>query len=102
MKYVVRRRLINGFAGGLQEGLRLVRVALGDSVDNLAGRLFYARFFRDVLSVAFRIRFNAQDRCFNIRQILHPLGNKIYESNQPLRGRARRLPVVTAGLASGL
>lgn len=85
MKYVVRRRLINGFAGSLQEGLRLVRIALGDSVDNLASRLFYARFFRDVFGVAFCIRFDTQDRCFNIRQILHPLGNKIYESNQPIR-----------------
>ena len=45
---MVRRCLINGFAGSLQEGLRLVRIALGDSVDNLASRLFYARFFRDV------------------------------------------------------
>lgn len=69
---MIGRRLVNSFAGCMEEGFRLVRIAGCYGVDNLPGCLFDAGFFSDIFRMALRIRFDTQNGRFNVWQILHP------------------------------
>ena len=77
VEHVVGCRLVNGLAGSLQEGLRLICIPCCHGVHDFTSRLLYTGLFCDVSRVTFRVGLDAQDRCFNIRQILHPLCHKI-------------------------
>ena len=78
--YMICSSLIDRLASKRKEGLRFVSVSSFYSIKNTTGSSANAGLFSGVLRMALRIRFYTQDRCFDIRQMIHPLDNLLRQT----------------------
>ena len=65
--------LVDRLACNRKEGFRFFSVSSLNSIEDTAGSSAYAGLLSSVLCMALSVRFYTQDRCFDIRQVIHPL-----------------------------
>ncbi len=90
---LVGSSLINRLAGKTQAGLRFVDIARLDSLEDAAGSRADTGLLSSVLCMALSVGFHTQDRCFDVRQVFHPLAVSFlnnfimpYQKMQVLKG----------------
>ena len=65
--------LVDRLASNRKEGFRFVSVSSLYSIEDAAGSRADTGFLSGILGMALCVRFYAQDRCFDIWQVVHPL-----------------------------
>ena len=72
VEHVVSCSHVNGLASSCEEGFRFINVSSLNSVENTTGSSAYTGLLSSVLRTALSVRFYTKNRCFNIRQVVHP------------------------------
>jgi hypothetical protein len=72
VEHVVSSSHVNGLASSCEEGFRFINVSSLNSVENTTGSSAYTGLLSSVLRTALSVRFYTKNRCFNIRQVVHP------------------------------
>ncbi len=89
---LVGSSLIDRLAGKTQAGLRFVDIARLDSLEDAAGSRADTGLLSSVLCMALSVGFHTQDRCFDVRQVFHPLAvsfpNYFITTDEKLQGLA--------------
>ena len=70
---MVSSSLIDRLASNRKEGFRFISVSSLNSVENTTGSSAYTGLLSSVLCMALSVRFYTKNRCFDIRQVIHPL-----------------------------
>ena len=65
--------LVDRLACNRKEGFRFISVSSLNSIEDTAGSSAYTGLLGSVLCMALSVGFHTQDRCFDIRQVVHPL-----------------------------
>lgn len=71
--HMVGSCLVDRLASEVQEGFRFISVSSLNSIEDTAGSSAYTGLLGSVLCMALSVGFHTQDRCFDIRQVVHPL-----------------------------
>ena len=70
---VVSSSLVDGLASSRKEGFRFISVSSLNGIEDAAGSRADTGLLSSILCVALCVGFHTQDRCFDIRQVVHPL-----------------------------
>ena len=65
--------LVDRLASEVQEGFRFISVSSLNRIEDATGSRADTGFLSGILGMALCVRFYAQDRCFDIWQVVHPL-----------------------------
>ncbi len=73
--HMVGSRLVDRLASEVQEGFRFISVSSLNRIEDATGSRADTGFLSSVLCMALCVGFHTQDRCFDVRQVIHPLDN---------------------------